>query len=103
MYLLVTDEAIKHFLSLLSQKVLQSPFWIAPTSKDTSSILTVCFYCKLFSVSRDRPAAIAVEVKSIDDTSNFDEFPDADLKWRKFKHFSRYIFTASVYVFKHHS
>lgn len=32
---------------------------------------------------RDRPAAIAVEVKSIDDTSNFDEFPDADLKWPK--------------------
>ncbi|XP_065940821.1 serine/threonine-protein kinase 38-like isoform X2 [Magallana gigas] len=30
---------------------------------------------------RDRPAAITVEVKSIDDTSNFDEFPDIDLKW----------------------
>lgn len=30
---------------------------------------------------RDRPAAIPVEVKSIDDTSNFDEFPDVDLKW----------------------
>lgn len=29
---------------------------------------------------RERPAAIAVEVKSIDDTSNFDEFPDVDLK-----------------------
>ena len=29
---------------------------------------------------RDRPAAIPVEVKSIDDTSNFDEFPDVDLK-----------------------
>ena len=32
---------------------------------------------------RDRPAAIPVEIKSIDDTSNFDEFPDVDLKWRK--------------------
>ncbi|CAG2113826.1 unnamed protein product [Medioppia subpectinata] len=29
---------------------------------------------------RERPAAIAVEVKSIDDTSNFDDFPDVDLK-----------------------
>jgi len=33
---------------------------------------------------RERPAAIAVEVKSIDDTSNFDDFPDVDLKIRKF-------------------
>lgn len=32
---------------------------------------------------RDRPAAIAVTIKSIDDTSNFDDFPDVDLKWRK--------------------
>ncbi|CAG2118433.1 unnamed protein product, partial [Medioppia subpectinata] len=31
-------------------------------------------------VSSERPAAIAVEVKSIDDTSNFDDFPDVDLK-----------------------
>jgi len=29
---------------------------------------------------RERPAAIGVDVKSIDDTSNFDEFPDVDLK-----------------------
>ncbi|CAG0917028.1 unnamed protein product [Notodromas monacha] len=29
---------------------------------------------------RERPAAIKVTVKSIDDTSNFDEFPDVDLK-----------------------
>lgn len=29
---------------------------------------------------RDRPAAIPVQVKSIDDTSNFDDFPDVDLK-----------------------
>merc|ERR1740128_1474816 len=31
---------------------------------------------------RERPAAIPVEVKSIDDTSNFDDFPDVDLKIR---------------------
>lgn len=29
---------------------------------------------------RDRPSATPVEVKSIDDTSNFDEFPEVDLK-----------------------
>ncbi len=29
---------------------------------------------------RERPAAIPVQVKSIDDTSNFDDFPDVDLK-----------------------
>lgn len=29
---------------------------------------------------RERPAAIPVSVKSIDDTSNFDDFPDVDLK-----------------------
>lgn len=33
---------------------------------------------------RDRPAAIPIDIKSIDDTSNFDEFPDVDLKWRKY-------------------
>jgi hypothetical protein len=32
---------------------------------------------------RERPAAIPVTVKSIDDTSNFDDFPDVDLKIRK--------------------
>ena len=32
---------------------------------------------------KERPAAIAVTVKSIDDTSNFDDFPDVDLKIRK--------------------
>ena len=28
---------------------------------------------------RERPAAIPVEVRSIDDTSNFDDFPEVDL------------------------
>lgn len=31
---------------------------------------------------RERPAAIPVNIRSIDDTSNFDEFPDVDLKIR---------------------
>jgi len=31
---------------------------------------------------RERPAAIPVQVRSIDDTSNFDDFPDVDLKIR---------------------
>lgn len=34
-------------------------------------------------MNRERPAAIAVDVKSIDDTSNFDDFPDVDLKIRE--------------------
>ncbi|CAF88340.1 unnamed protein product, partial [Tetraodon nigroviridis] len=37
---------------------------------------------KLFSFllsCRERPAAIPIEIKSIDDTSNFDEFPDSDI------------------------
>ena len=29
---------------------------------------------------RERPPAIPMHIKSIDDTSNFDEFPDVDLK-----------------------
>lgn len=33
---------------------------------------------------RERPAAIPVEVRSIDDTSNFDDFPDVTLEIRKF-------------------
>lgn len=32
-----------------------------------------------FFPSRERPAAIPIEIKSIDDTSNFDEFPDSDI------------------------
>ena len=31
---------------------------------------------------RDRPAAYQPRVRSIDDTSNFDDFPDVDLKLR---------------------
>ena len=33
---------------------------------------------------RERPAAIPVTIRSIDDTSNFDDFPDVDLKIRNF-------------------
>ncbi|KAM3716300.1 Serine/threonine-protein kinase [Dirofilaria immitis] len=40
---------------------------------------------------RKCPAPIRVDVKSIDDTSNFDEFPDADLRIRKGE-FSNYTY-----------
>ena len=30
-------------------------------------------------LGRERPAAISIEIKSIDDTSNFDEFPEPDI------------------------
>lgn len=33
---------------------------------------------------RERPAAIPVIINSIDDTSNFDDFPEADLSWSNF-------------------
>ena len=33
----------------------------------------------MFFPFRERPAAIPIEIKSIDDTSNFDEFPDSDI------------------------
>ena len=33
---------------------------------------------------RERPAAIPVTVRSIDDTSNFDDFPDDELKFSKY-------------------
>ena len=33
---------------------------------------------------RERPAAIPVTVRSIDDTSNFDEFPDVELKFSEY-------------------
>ena len=36
---------------------------------------------------RERPAAVAVAVRSIDDTSNFDDFPDVDLKIREYLFF----------------
>ena len=42
---------------------------------------------------RERPAAIPVLVKSIDDTSNFDDFPDVDLKISESTVFSWDIFT----------
>lgn len=44
---------------------------------------------------RERPAAIPVEVHSIDDTSNFDDFPDVSLEIRKLFFFTVY-FVASI-------
>lgn len=40
---------------------------------------------------RERPAAIPVEVRSIDDTSNFDEFPDVKLEIRTYIYIHVYI------------
>ena len=50
---------------------------------------------------RDRPAAIPIEIKSIDDTSNFDEFPDVDLKWRKLNEcVNPYLSDKLIFMFK---
>ena len=37
---------------------------------------------------RDRPAAFPVNVTSIDDTKNFDEFPEVELNFSKFSNSS---------------
>lgn len=36
-------------------------------------------WCHMMVLHRERPAAIPIEIKSIDDTSNFDEFPESDI------------------------
>jgi hypothetical protein len=46
---------------------------------------------------RERPAAIPVQVKSIDDTSNFDDFPDVKLEIREFS--LPYFFYIFIYVY----
>ena len=49
-------------------------------------VKTVPFFTGVDWVNiRERPAIIPVMVKSIDDTSNFDEFPDVDLRIGKYR------------------
>ena len=36
-----------------------------------------------FVIFRERPAAIPIHVKSIDDTSNFDDFPESEFESSK--------------------
>lgn len=48
---------------------------------------------------RERPAAIPVEVRSIDDTSNFDEFPDVSLEIREYSNHSIHSDTFRVNVY----
>lgn len=76
-------------------KYILMQLWMHRSQQQMIFLLTIYLLTYLLCTSgcyRDRPAAIPVEVKSIDDTSNFDEFPDIDLKWRKYwrqgwKHF----------------
>lgn len=44
-------------------------------SSPTSMTLSLSLPC----LHRERPAAISIEIKSIDDTSNFDDFPESDI------------------------
>lgn len=43
----------------------------------------ICWKLRIHAYSipfyRERPAAIPIEIKSIDDTSNFDDFPESDI------------------------
>lgn len=41
---------------------------------------------------RERPAAISIEIKSIDDTSNFDDFPESDILQPGLLSFSKLFF-----------
>lgn len=50
---------------------------------------------------RERPAAIPVEVRSIDDTSNFDEFPDVSLEIRMFSFEMFSFFFLLIFFFNH--
>ena len=49
-------------------------------------VFFVCFFTFLHQLlsPRDRPAAFPVNVTSIDDTKNFDEFPEVELNFSKF-------------------
>lgn len=42
-------------------------------------VITNCSNFGMSVLGRERPAAISIEIKSIDDTSNFDEFPESDI------------------------
>ena len=44
----------------------------------TSCKLLVYLICFLYILYRDRPAAIPVHIRSIADTSNFDDFPEIE-------------------------
>lgn len=46
-------------------------------------ITIICSYLFVF-IFRERPAAIPIHVKSIDDTSNFDDFPESEFESSKF-------------------
>ena len=44
----------------------------------------IVFIALISFVFRDRPAAFPVNVTAIDDTKNFDEFPEVELNFSKF-------------------
>lgn len=52
-------------------------FWRKGLIRLTRTILTFIILASV--LGRERPAAISIEIKSIDDTSNFDEFPESDI------------------------
>lgn len=61
-------------------KVLAYSCQSACTKNSSVSIKNAQYVLLCLTVfSRERPAAISINIKSIDDTSNFDEFPDSDI------------------------
>lgn len=59
-------------------------YWTNVFCKYFIEALLTCLSHDYLCYSRDRPAAYTPDVKSITDTSNFDEFPDVDLKIGKY-------------------
>ena len=53
-------------------------------AQDLNDIKKLSWFSNLeWAHIRDRPVAFPVTIKSIDDTDNFDEFPDVELKFSK--------------------
>lgn len=58
----------KHFFKFFCRT---TTLWVLSSS--------ICPQFPLSRPRRERPAAISIEIKSIDDTSNFDDFPESDI------------------------
>lgn len=75
-------DAVSIFLSHVTELLRPHAYTLCLSGQLSLSYLSTCL--SLFSAfivlfCRERPAAIPIEIKSIDDTSHFDEFPDSDI------------------------
>uniref|UniRef100_A0A3P8NA80 non-specific serine/threonine protein kinase n=1 Tax=Astatotilapia calliptera TaxID=8154 RepID=A0A3P8NA80_ASTCA len=61
------------------RETLVFPPEVPISEKAKDLILRQVFVLHYYDHIRERPAAIPINIRSIDDTSNFDEFPDSDI------------------------